>query len=135
MLLPVAPLRVKDFRVGRILFVDDDPLTRRVAQALLQRAGHEVFEAGSGLEALEMFDEVVPEVVVTDIMMPGMNGFELMAELRRRSKDVKLIAISGGSHGGADDPMLLLARDVGAAHALPKPIDLAALLAAVRSLT
>jgi CheY-like chemotaxis protein len=117
--------------VGRVLLVDDDPLIRRVVRTFLERAGHQVAEAGNGVEGLEVFEEQWPDVVVTDILMPRMNGLEMMVEMRRRRPDIPLIAMSGGGRPGGEDSVLLLARDLGALRTFTKPLDMAAFLAAV----
>jgi DNA-binding response OmpR family regulator len=116
--------------VARVLLVDDDPFVRRVVCAFLQRAGHEVIEAGDGEEGLERFDEARPDLVITDILMPRMNGLEMMVEMRRRGEAVPLIAMSGGGRQGQES-VLLLARDLGARQVFAKPLDMLALLSAV----
>lgn len=67
-----------------ILIVDDNPLNRDLASAMLSRSGFATRKAASGKEALAMLDEASVDVVVTDIGMPGMNGIELCAIIRRR---------------------------------------------------
>jgi CheY-like chemotaxis protein len=120
--------------VAAVLLVDDDILVRHVVRAFLERAGHRVTEAGNGAEALDVFDEDPPEVVVSDIMMPQMNGLEMMVEMRRRRPGVPLIAMSGGGQPNQTDCALLLARDLGAARTFRKPVDMTALLSAVDEL-
>ncbi len=120
--------------MGKVLLVDDDLVVRRVVHVFLEGAGHEVVEAGNGIEALEVFDEVRPDLVLTDILMPKMNGLEMMVEMRRRRPGVNLIAMSGGGRPDAGPSVLMLARDLGAAHTFGKPLDMAALLSAVASL-
>lgn len=68
---------------GRVLVVDDDPKNRRLLNDLLRARGHEVVEAPSGEEALRQVSETPPDVVLLDIMMPGMDGIEMC----RRIKD------------------------------------------------
>jgi len=60
-----------------ILSVDDEPCIGRVVQLKLQHAGYDVVRATSGLEGLEKFVEVQPDVLITDVRMPGMSGIEL----------------------------------------------------------
>lgn len=62
-----------------ILTVDDEPCIGRVVQLKLQNAGYEVVRANSGAEGLEKFVELRPDVLITDIKMPGMSGIELCA--------------------------------------------------------
>ncbi len=70
----------------RILVVDDEPQITRVLRTSLQSNGHEVTVAQDGVEALELFLKVQPELVITDLAMPGMDGIELTREIRERSR-------------------------------------------------
>lgn len=119
--------------MAKILLVDDDELVRRVLRTFLERGGHRVAEAGNGLEALDVFRAETPDLVLTDILMPRMNGLEMIVELRRAQPGVRVIAMTGSAHDGDTDAMLLLARDLGATRTFRKPLDMTALLAAVDS--
>jgi CheY-like chemotaxis protein len=70
---------------GRILFVDDDATLRSFLQEYLEKNGFEVETAASGPEALRLFFHKRPDLVVLDIMMPGMDGWEVCARLRELS--------------------------------------------------
>ncbi len=119
--------------MGTVLLVDDDVVIRQLLRRCLERAGHRVAEAANGLEGLEAFDAESPHLVLTDIMMPCMNGLEMMVEMRRRRPGVPFIAMTGSAdRNGA---LLLLARDLGAARAFRKPLDLKELLSAVSALS
>ena len=61
---------------GRALLVDDDPMERVVLRAALERAGFSVVEASRGLEAVRLFVESAPDLVLLDVLMPGIDGFE-----------------------------------------------------------
>ena len=61
----------------RILIVDDDAMAREILKRILEHAGYEVMTAGSGPEALRKLHEGIPHLVVVDLMMPEMDGFEL----------------------------------------------------------
>jgi CheY-like chemotaxis protein len=71
----------------RVLLIEDDPDAREVAVAGLERAGFEVRSAGSAREALSILEGWLPDVVVSDIGMPGMDGYEFIRELRSRGPD------------------------------------------------
>jgi CheY-like chemotaxis protein len=120
--------------VGTILVVDDDILVRRMVRRVLERVGHRVLEAGNGLDALDALESDWPDLVVTDIQMPRMNGLELLIEARKRHPGLRVIAMSGSSGREGRQGVLLLARDLGAARTLEKPIQMAALLDAVADL-
>ncbi len=78
-----------------ILLVDDEPSIRIISSALLRRAGYDVMVAADGFEALQQIREKVPDLVITDLRMPNMSGFELLAVLRSQFPNVPTIAISG----------------------------------------
>lgn len=120
--------------MGSLLLVDDDVLVRRVVRTFLERAGYCVTEATNGVEGLELFEAERPALVLTDILMPRMNGFEMMVEMRQRRRDVAVIAMTGSAYQGDADSMLLLARDLGAIRTFRKPLDMTRLLEAVGEL-
>ncbi len=104
-----------------ILVVDDEaPIRGLLARALGDSCG-EVFVASSGEEALRVFEERHPGVVISDIRMPGMGGLDLLRELRRRDPDAEVILITGfGEMGDAVE-----AIRHGASDFIAKPFDLA----------
>jgi CheY-like chemotaxis protein len=79
----------------RILLVDDEPSIRLLLRALLERAGYSVEVAEDGYVALSKISQSAPDLVITDLRMPNMNGFELLAVLRSRHPEILTIAISG----------------------------------------
>jgi CheY-like chemotaxis protein len=121
--------------MATVLVADDDASVRRVLQRALAREGYEVRCAGDGAEALEFIEADAPDLVVTDINMPDMDGIELLIQVARRG-GIKVIAISGGGLFPAHE-LLEDARLFGAVDILPKPFDIAVLLervaAALRS--
>lgn len=80
---------------NRILLVDDEPSIRVVLSAVLQDAGFRVDVAEDGFDALRKLQVAMPDLVITDLRMPNMNGFELLAVLRDRFPDVPTVVISG----------------------------------------
>jgi CheY-like chemotaxis protein len=79
----------------RILYVDDEASVRATASAVLQSAGYEVLTAEDGLDALHCLTGALPELIITDLRMPRMSGFELLAVVRNRFPQIPTIAISG----------------------------------------
>ena len=68
-----------------VLVVDDDPLTRMMATEALREGGFTIREAEDGEQALALFDAAPPDLVLLDVMMPGLSGFEVCQQLRARS--------------------------------------------------
>jgi two-component system response regulator VanR len=102
------------------MVVDDDLRVRETLVDLLREAGYEVQSAADGAEAVRLFDEWKPDVVLTDMFMPVMDGLELIIAIRRLSNRVGIIAMSGvWQRSGVMDQAIAL----GAAAALLKPID------------
>ena len=105
-----------------ILLTDDDDSVRYALALLLRGAGHEVHEASHGDAALTMMETQMPDLLITDVYMPGIDGVQLIQEVRKRNPGLKILGISGG--GMHRDPKLAisLAEVAGANRVLPKPI-------------
>jgi signal transduction histidine kinase/FixJ family two-component response regulator len=84
----------------RLLLVDDEEGIRKVLSITLSDIGYEVFTAENGDQALEIFREKIPPIVLTDIKMPGMDGIELLQKIKLESPDTEVIMITG--HGDMD---------------------------------
>jgi len=114
---------------GRILVVDDQPANLRVVSALLSRNGYDVAPALTGAEALEQANAHVPDLVLLDMLMPGMDGFQLLHELRQQPalQDVPVIFLTAAQ----DRELLLRAFDSGAVDYVTKPFIPEELLARV----
>lgn len=115
-----------------ILIIDDEEDLRRIMRDALERQGHVVVEAGNGAEALDVIAQHPADLIVTDIMMPDMDGIETIIALRRGNPDVRIIAISGGGRVGNTD-YLALAEKFGAMHVLAKPFRRQQLVDAVQA--
>lgn len=106
----------------RILVVDDDAQLRRAIEQMLIRMGHVVTTAQNGAAALRLADAQPFDLVLTDLVMPEVEGLQLLRELRARPTRLKVIAMSGGGRGSAGD-YLELAANMGAVATLPKPFN------------
>ena len=82
--------------MARILIIEDEELVRFSLADTILLAGHEVLEARNGQEGLKVLDEEPVEIVITDIIMPVMEGVQTTIEIRRSHPTLKIIAISGG---------------------------------------
>ena len=116
---------------AHILIVDDDEQVRRLLHRVLTEAGYRVSQADNGKAALELIAAEATDLVVTDLVMPGVEGIELISALRARSQTVPIIAISGGGRLQTTN-YLRAARALGAHEVLAKPFELGALLDAVK---
>ncbi len=114
----------------RILVIDDDENIRRLLRTILELEGYQVIEASDGGMGLREFAKNPADLVITDLIMPGKEGIETIRELRQKSPDVRIIAISGGGRIGPES-YLKMAEGVGALHTMKKPFELVELVEAV----
>src|SRR6185437_11749352 len=122
-LVPHAEARSK----ARVLVVDDEPSARSGLEKLLKQEGYRVDVAAEGMGALAIAAEGPPDVVVTDLKMPKMDGIALLTKLREQDPDVPVIVVTAfGDVGSA-----VSAMRAGAADYLTKPVDFDALLLAI----
>ena len=115
-----------------ILIVEDDPETRQFYAAALERGGFRIQQAHNGLQAFEKALESSPDLIVTDIAVPGIDGIELCRRIRAdaRTCTIPLLAITG--YG--DRQYLDRARLAGADRVLSKPCDAELLISEARGL-
>lgn len=92
----------------RILVVDDEPSVREMARQVLQSEGYEVLTARDGLGGLNALGKSLPDVIISDLNMPWMSGFEFLAIVRKRFPHIATIAVSGDYIAG-DNPSGILA--------------------------
>lgn len=116
--------------MSRILIVDDDVSVQGSLQRILERAGHEVRVAMNGLQALQILAEAAPDLVITDVLMPEMDGIELIGKLTAHDPPIPVVAVSGGGKL-PKEVMLDTAGALGAVHTLEKPFEVEDLLAIV----
>ncbi len=116
--------------MARVLVIDDDEETRTLVKRMLDGVGHQVEEALDGAEGLRLFGKRPPDLVLTDINMPGLDGHEVIAAIRVLHAEVPIIAISGGGAIGKDE-LLLKASDLGAVEVIMKPFEFRQLTGAV----
>ena len=116
----------------KFFIVDDDPDTLALVSRLLADAGHEVAVRASSAGAVRDIPEIRPDCVITDLMMPGMDGFELTRELRRRPElaSMKILILSAKTY----DFDRRRAKEMGADGYITKPINRATFLESVNEL-
>jgi DNA-binding response OmpR family regulator/cellulose synthase/poly-beta-1,6-N-acetylglucosamine synthase-like glycosyltransferase len=118
-------------RSAAVLVVDDDPMVNGLMTESLREAGFDVVSAASGHEALERLAEAIPDVIVSDVMMPGLSGFELIGRIRAQSalRGVPLLFVT--TRSAQED--IVHGLGLGADDYLVKPFGLPEFVARVRS--
>ena len=120
--------------MARILVVDDVVITTKIVEQQLTVEGHQVICAVNGKDALKIIESQPIDLVITDIVMPEMDGYELIRELHKQSDPPKIIAMSGGSDKRDGEDLLHVAKLMRVDRILSKLIDSAAINAAVMEL-
>lgn len=114
---PVQNEPKKDIK-WKILLVDDEPSIRRIVSFRLEQGGYDVLTAGNGVEALEMFNQTLPDLVIVDLMLPEMSGFDLTDHIRKKSY-VPLIILSAST----DESSIIKGLELGADDFVKKPFS------------
>ena len=106
---------------AKVLIVDDEPAILLALNHLMLKEGHEVITAKNGNEAIEYLQSYIPDIVILDVMMPGIDGFEVAQYIRSQDqlKDLSIIFLT--ARGQGEDRMK--GYDVGAERYLVKPFD------------
>jgi DNA-binding response OmpR family regulator len=117
--------------LNKVLVVDDSRVIRRLLVELLEISGLETCSASDGWEAIEVFQREQPDLLISDLHMPKMNGFELTRKVRAFS-DVPILILTGGSGNMGDDRVAAI--DAGADAFLMKPFGLDELRVRIKEL-
>ncbi|WP_380282431.1 response regulator transcription factor [Kitasatospora purpeofusca] len=137
MAAPTPPARPTGERPDHLLVVDDEPTVRELLRTALRFAGFDVDAAGTGHEALELAAQHAPDLVLLDVMLPDMDGFEVISRLRARPRashpgrggDVPVLFVTARE----DRQALLHGLRVGGDDYLTKPFDLEELIARIHA--
>ena len=105
---------------GKILIVDDQFGIRILLNEVLQKEGYDTFQAANGLQALEILNDHIPNLVLLDMKIPGMDGIEILKRMRVLQPDIKVIIMT--AYGELD--MIQEAMDLGALTHFAKPFDI-----------
>src|SRR5687768_2086360 len=106
--------------MATVLIADDDAAVRRLLTAVLRPRGHTIIEAGNGEQALELVESRRPELIVSDLLMPAMDGYELVRRLRIAPDTARTPVIFLTAEYDEDDAKEL-ARSAGVSRVLRKP--------------
>ena len=128
----------------RIIIIDDEEDIRIVLKEIFVRAGFDVDVASDGAEGMNLIRETGADLVITDIIMPGVDGVQTAYDIRMEFPNTKIIVMSGGGNAGPLDyepsaisttSYLASAEAVGADMTITKPFDREELVKAVKDLT
>jgi len=117
----------------RILVVDDEAQMRKVLRLMLEGTGYEVLDAENGKKALNLQETTPVDLIITDIIMPEMEGIEFIMKVRKITPHVKIIAISGDCKVDPD-LSLGIAGQLGANRTLLKPVSKSVLMSVIGEL-
>lgn len=123
-----------DNSTKHILIVDDDDMLRSYVKELLKLNNFIVSEAADGKAGLKEFRDNTPDLVITDIIMPEMEGISFIRKLRELNSDTPIIAMTGNVHGHMDE-YLQISSQIGANEILRKPVRSEEFLEAINRLT
>lgn len=115
---------------GRVMVVDDSHTIRRSAEIFLKRAGHEVFLAEDGFDALSKVNDLLPDLIFCDVLMPRLDGYQTCAIIKRNARFASVPVVMLSSKDGVFDKAR--GRIAGADHYITKPFTNEQLLDAVR---
>lgn len=115
--------------MSSILVVEDDPIIRQTVEYSLRRAGFDVSSVGDGFAALEAVESEVPDLILLDLMLPGIDGYEVAANLRARDKASAIIMLTALDQ----ERDKVRGLDSGADDYITKPFSMEELLARVRA--
>jgi CheY-like chemotaxis protein len=118
--------------MSHILVIEDELEFREPLVKMLTNDGHVVAVAGNGVEALDLLKTLRPHLIITDVLMPKMDGIETIVELTRSGNAVPIIAMSGGRRSVSKDFNLASAELMGVRATLAKPFSRADLRAAIQ---
>jgi CheY-like chemotaxis protein len=119
----------RQVQMRKILIIEDDEIFRNMLAKGLTLAGFNVFTAVDGKEGTALCKTVLPDLVITDIIMPEQDGLETIMQIKRDFPQIPMFAISGTEHGRS--LYLKVARQLGANRTFEKPLSIAQLIGAV----
>jgi two-component system, chemotaxis family, chemotaxis protein CheY len=105
--------------MAKILVVDDSGLSRRMLRGMLEKAGHEVIESSDGVAALERYTRDRPDLVMLDLVMAGLNGFEVLDKLHELDPDARVVVATADIQTSSRE----ITKAAGARGLVTKPFE------------
>jgi DNA-binding response OmpR family regulator len=128
-MMSAARLSRRGGAVSKVLIVEDDPIIRQTVEYALRRAGFDTLASAEGPEGLQMALEQLPDLILLDLMLPGIDGYQFAEQLRRKDKDVAIIMVTALDQ----ERDKVRGLDAGADDYITKPFSMEELLARVRA--
>lgn len=119
-------------KVARILLIDDDDIVTQTLAMILRTDGHIVTPASNGIDALKIFSENTFDLIITDLFMPQMSGWDIIRRIRLVSTDIPVIVLTGSIEAITSSPSHSF-DELGVVDLLMKPVRMADLLARVQT--
>ena len=116
----------------QILVIDDSEIDRMIIEELLGQAGYDVVLASDGIEGMDRYREAPTDLIITDMVMPGKMGIDVILEIKKEFPDAKIIAMSAGGDFGPELE-LDMAQKAGAIT-ITKPVQPEEILGAVKKM-
>ena len=110
--------------MAKILVVDDEQSIRIMLTHMLEQEGHEVIVAEDGEQGVNLYRDNLPDLVISDLVMPNKNGIDMILELKKEHPELRMLAISGGGGITGAFDYLPTAKLVGANSILKKPFGI-----------
>src|SRR5215211_4145825 len=105
----------------RVLIIDDEESARQGLKVLVTSWGYEADTAADGKEALERMDDFFPSIIITDVIMPNLDGFQLLQRVKETSPETSVILLTGQA---SIDAAIRSVKDEGAFYYFEKPVDM-----------
>ena len=121
--------RIPDRMAGTIMIVEDEPAVARGVQVALEREGYSTAIVGTGEEALKQFSDIAPDLILLDVRLPGIDGFEVCRQLRRETRAPVLFLTAR-----ADEVDKVVGLEIGADDYLVKPFSVRELVSRIKAL-
>ena len=118
--------------MSRVMVIDDDAAVRLLLRKALERDGHSVIEEPDGKSALRHLAGTPPDLVISDVFMPDMDGIDLLIRVREVFPEITIFVMSGGGRYLDKDSILAAASKLGATSVFEKPFKIEEVLKAVR---